>query len=299
MRKMAAVLVALLFLTGCSSVSTEPDQIALHYQGGAFSSKTFKKCINPSVRDFEFSPGEKYVLYPVNTRTFDATGGPGTEQDPFKTLSRDNQEFKVPASVTFRLKNDCPTLEEFHRLVGNKFNAYMLDLEDDDIDVPVTGEGWDNLLRFAVGQPFDAIVDRVAKGYNYVDLNNNPEAIVAIQEAVKRDLPGAVASRTEGREFFQNFEVLVQRPEPTNEALKQAISAEQTGIAKAKAAEAQANADKTAAEAQVAVSQAEAAKRKAVIDGFGGDVEAYNRNECIHTNGCNPYPSPIIPGVAR
>ena len=42
--------------------------------------------------------------------------------------------------------------------------------------------------------------------------------------------------------------------------------------------------------------QAEARKRRADISGFGS-AEQYNINQCIQTPNCNPYPSPIIPGV--
>ena len=55
-------LVVLLFVRP-STTSTGPDQVALHYKGGAFSSKTFADCIAPSNRVFD-GPGDSHFAYP-------------------------------------------------------------------------------------------------------------------------------------------------------------------------------------------------------------------------------------------
>ena len=76
----------LLTVTGCSTVSTESDQVALHYDAGAFSSTTYQECVTQNNRAWD-GPGEKYYIYPAGQRTFDFTGREGSESPPFVVVS--------------------------------------------------------------------------------------------------------------------------------------------------------------------------------------------------------------------
>lgn len=279
-RTVTAVALAVLAVsaTGCASVSTAADQVALHYEGGAFSSKKFADCVPVSKKDYA-GPGDSFYTYPTNQRIFEATGQKDADGDVIKVVSKDNVELAVPVSVNFTLNTDCKTLRKFHETIGNRYQAYM--------DGDQTSDGWRRMLRIVVQQPLDTTLDRIAQQYEWRDLYNNPEVKTAIEKQVNDSIAQIVKRQTNNEEFFGGWSALIQKPTPTNEDLAKAIAAEQNNVAQANAARAKAEADLAAAKAQLAVQQAEANKQRALIAGYGS-VEAYLKSLCIE-KGCNPY----------
>lgn len=276
-------------LTACTSVSTEPDQVALQYEGGSFSSKKYGTYVDSSTKEW-FGPGDMVYVYPKGQRAYDATGGEGSERGPITSPSKDSVELATPISVTFELKVDDKTLKQFHELIGIKYKAFAEDGATD------TSAGWTTMLNFYMGQSLDTTVDRVLAGYDWQDAYNNPEVRTKIEAEVKAQLPALVASKMQA-DYFENWAVQVQRPSPTNQQLKDNIAAAQNNVAAAQAAEAKAKADEAAARAQVAVAGQEAAKRKAEISAYGS-VSEYNKAQAIN-KGINPYqPTYIVPGTA-
>ena len=278
----------LLSTTACGthSVSTAADQVALHYEGGPFSSKKYASYVPASTKKW-FGPGDREFLYPLNQRNFDATGGSGAERGPITSTSKDSVEMSTPISVTFYLKTDEKTLREFHEKVGLRFKAYM---REDDVS-----EGWRDMLAFYVGQSLETTLDREVANYNWRDLYNNPQIRVALQQKVDSELPALVENKI-GAKYFETFSAQVQKPDPTNEDLKRSIAAAQNNIATAQAAKAKAEADLATARAQIALQQAEAAKKRADISAYGS-VEEYNKAQCIQA-GCNPYqPTYVVNGT--
>lgn len=276
---------------GCTTVSTAPDQTALHYEGGAFSSKTYPTdsgYVKPSTKEW-FGPGDTVYVYPTGQRSYDATGGDGAEHAPFTSASKDSVELATPMSVTFELKTDETSLRLFHEQIGLKYAAYSED------GATSTSDGWARMLNFYLGQSLDATVDRVLAGYDWRAAYNDPKVRVAIQDAIQTDLPQLVKAKM-GNDYFENYAVQVQRPVPTNTDLQANIAAAQNNVAQAQAAEAKAKADEAAAKAQVAVSQQEAAKRKAEISAYGS-VDQYNKAQAIN-KGINPYQPTIVYGGA-
>ena len=272
---------------GTHSVSTAPDQVGLHYLGGPFSAKKYNSYIPPSTKKW-FGPGDKEYLYPAGQRTYDATGGKGSERDSITSVSQDSVEMSTKVSITFNLKTDEGTLRKFHEKVGIKYKAYM--------DGDETSKGWRNLLDFYIGQSLETTLDREIANYKWRDLYNKPEVRVALQAQIDKELPDLVKSKI-GDEYFDSFSAQVQKPDVTNDALKQSIADTQNNIAQAQAQQAKAQADLATAKAQVAVAQAEAAKKAAEIRGYGG-VDNYNKHECI-ANGCNPYQPTIVYGAPQ
>lgn len=276
-------------LTACGthSVSTAADQVGLHYLGGPFSSKKYDSFIPASTKQW-FGPGDKEYLYPNNRRTFDATGGKGAESNPITSVSKDSAEMATPVSVTFQLDTDPKTLRKFHETIGNRYKAYM---SGDEVT-----KGWENVLGFYIGQALNTTLDREVQQYNWRDLYNHPELRTALQAAVDKELPQLVDQQMNGH-YFTGFQTLLQQPTPTNQALKDAVAAQQAAVAAANSQKAQADAQRAAAEAQIAVSRAEAQKKQKEIAGYGG-VDNYNRHECI-VHGCNPYQPTYIYGAPQ
>lgn len=287
---------AVIVLSGCTSVSTEPDQVALHYEGGAFSSKKFSSTVGASTKKW-FGPGDKTYIYPLGQRSFDATGGPGSEHDPYTSSSKDSVELATPMSVTFSLRDDNGSLRSFHEQIGIKYQAFY----DDDPKTPDSeiSPGWQKMLAFYMGQSLDTTVDRVLAGYDWRQAYNDPAVRVEIQTAVQNELPALVnqkmnAVNTGG--YFDNYQVQVQRPVPTNQQLKDNIALAQNQVASAQAAKAKADADLATVQAQIAVQQAEANKKKADISAYGSVTE-YNKAQAIE-KGINPYqPTYVVSGT--
>lgn len=284
---------AVIVTSGCTSVSTEPDQVALHYEGGSFSSKKYNSFVGPSNKDW-FGPGDKTYVYPLGQRSYDATGADGSEHAPFTSSSKDSVELATPMSVTFQLKTDEKTLRTFHEQIGIKYKAYADDGSGD------VSKGWINMLNFYMGQSLDTTVDRVLAGYDWRQSYNDPAIRVKIQEEVQNALPELVNAKMNAADtggYFENYAVQVQRPVPTNEELKNNIAAAQNQVAQAEAAKAKADADLATANAQIAVQKAEATKKAAEIAGYGSVAE-YNKAQAIE-KGINPYqPTYIVSGTA-
>jgi regulator of protease activity HflC (stomatin/prohibitin superfamily) len=275
----ALVLVVLVVVpsTAVTSVSTAPDQVALAYNAGPFQSKRFASCIGTSTREFD-GPFDKHYAYPASQRNYNFSGDRSSDTDPFTIVSRDGIEMTVGGVANFLLNTECATLQKFHELIGNRYRAYM---DGDDIS-----GGWLDMLGVYIGKPLDTAMDRAAQKYTWRELYNSPEVKAAWEKEVVEALPVLVDRQTDGEEdFFQNFALTISKPEPP-QALKDAVTNEQTQVAQARAAEAKAAADKLAAEAQIAVQRAEAAKIAERIKVLG--VEGYLRALAIE-RGQNPF----------
>lgn len=294
------IFILAIFATGCSTVDTAPDQVALHYKGGAFSDQQFNACVPNGTRQFN-GPGDIHIVFPTNQRSYDASGAEGAERGPFTVVSDDSAELSVPVSVTFTLKSDCETLRRFHETVANKYGAA---LNSDGTPTP----GWNNMLHFIIGKPLDVTLDRISQGYDWRQIWNDEKVRVEYEQEINRALPGLVAERTGDEQFFDGFSALVQKPDPVDPALKAAIIEEQSTVADARAKEAAARAQKAVveaeaaaavakAEAEVAVSRATAEARKAEIAPYGSP-DAYNKSRAVE-NGINPWQPTIIYGVPQ
>lgn len=302
MKKIIAALCGILalVLTGCASASTPADLKGVHYSGGRTQAKKFKDCLEPSSRS-GWDPGDKFFLYPTRQISYDATGSVDSESDRFKVVSKDNAELYVPVTVTFNLKTDCETLRKFHETVGSRYSAFIesgSDINDDDnttsADVP---NGWVKMLNYVIGKPLDVTLDRVAQDYDYRSVWNDPKVKVQMEAAVNANLQ-ALVTRQAGGDFFENFNVLILKPDPVDENLKAAISDEQAAVAQANAEKAKAEADTATATAQERLALAQARTKKAEIEAYGG-VEAYLRYQCIQTATCgNPYRDQLLYGGA-
>lgn len=280
-----------LVVSGCATASNPPDLKSVHYSGGSLSSKEFKDCLDPSERS-GYDPGDGYFGYPTRQISFDATGGKGAESDAFTVVSSDNAELYVPVTVTFNLISNCDTLKKFHETIGSRFRAYIKPGDDNNDDGETTSadypSGWVDLLNYAIGKPLDATMDRVAQDFTWRNVWNNNAVKVQIEQAINENL-STLVDRQAGGHFFENFQVLVQKPDPVDPDLKQAISDEQAAVAQANADTAKAEADEKTAHAQEALARAQAHTKEAEIDGFGG-IQNYLRYTCItEVAGCNPW----------
>ncbi|WBB96173.1 SPFH domain-containing protein [Solwaraspora sp. WMMA2080] len=219
-----------LTVTGCTTVSTESDQVALHYDAGAFSSTTYQACVTQNNRTWD-GPGERYYVYPAGQRTFDFTGNEGSESTPFVVVSKDNQELTVSGGLTFHLDTSCADeggmLREFHEEIGLKFQPVM------DGDGRTT-KHWLDLLRFYIGQPLHKAMTTEAQKYDWLALYNDPATRAAFETAINEDLGAAVQATTGGRAYFLQFNLTLQKPTPRQD-LVDGLAAVQVAITERRA----------------------------------------------------------------
>jgi len=300
------LIVVLVLFSGCATTSAPADLKGVHYSGGSFSSKKYDNCIEPSSRDF--SPGDKYYYYPTRQISFEASESDSAERGRFKVVSSDSAELYVPIRLTFQLDTKCETLRKFHEEIGSRYNAAIQDDVTDDGETTSADYpgGWVDLLNDVIGKPLDNTLIRVAQEYSWREVWNDDAVRLEMQTEVRESIEELVNDQA-GGDYFSDFTVLVQKPEPVDQALVNAIAAEQAGIAEARAARAKAEADAATAtakakadaltaESQERLAEAQAATKKAEIAGFGG-IENYLRYTCITTSSCgNPYRDQFLYG---
>lgn len=297
MRKAYAVVIAIaaLVLTGCATTSAPADLKGVHYAGGSFSSKKFDNCIDPSTRDW--SPGDRYYYYPTRQITFEASESGSAERGRFKVVSEDSAELYVPVRLTFQLNTDCDVLRKFHEEIGARYDAAIQDDVTDDgettsADYP---PGWVDLLNDVIGKPLDNTLIRVAQQYSWRDVWNDDAVRLEMQTEIRESIEALVNDQA-GGDYFSDYTVLVQKPEPVDPALVAAIAEEQAGIAQAKAQQAKAQADVATAEAQERLAQAEAKAKEAEVEGYGS-IENYLLAKCIESPTCgNPFRNQYLYG---
>jgi pyruvate-formate lyase len=203
----------------------------------------------------------------------------------------------VPVSVTFDMTQNCDLLKKFHQEIASTYSGW---LNDDGSE----SDGWKALVAHVVGQPLQDSLNGVAQNYIWQDIWNNEKVRNEFREQIDKTLPTASKARTNGQEYFFNFQVTVLKPTPVNPGLKAAIEEQQRlvqvaqgiqaqGVAQANADKAKADAEVSAAEAQTRAAAQKALAQKAEIDGYGS-VDAYLRELAIK-QGLNPFQPQLVP----
>lgn len=273
----AFLVLGTLFFIRPTTVSTGPDQVALHYSDGAFTPRRFKDCVNPSTRAWD-GPGDKHFAYPSSQRNY--VFGEGGDRGQVTFVTKDGIEMSVDGVAAFMLNTECQTLRKFHDLIGNRYAAYM-DSTDGNGSV-----GWLRMLSVYISKPLETAIDRAGQKYTYTDLYMDPTVKAQWERDVLAQLPDLVGRQIDGEEeFFTDFAITLQKPTPP-EQVRAALVAQQEAVARAKAKEAEAAAQVKAAQAQVQVERAEAAKIAERIKVLGRD--GYLKQYAID-KGLNPY----------
>jgi len=214
--------------TGCTRVSTAPDEVVLHYAGGLFEARKFERCINPSSGATYLGPGDTYYSYPFGQRTFDFTGSRDAESKPITVVSKDNVQMTVAGSATLTLNTKCDVLRRFHERIGLKYAAYQ--------DGGKSSDGWTRMLNFYLKQPLDRALDAASQEFEWRALFNDPNTKQRWEERVG-ELARQFIKETAGDEYFcqpnyagtgdcGDIVLTIQKPEPPD-SLVEALAAEQ------------------------------------------------------------------------
>ena len=217
MKKIAAVLLAvfaMLVSSACSSITTDSDEVGLHYKGGSFSSKKFSNCVDPSNRNWD-GPGDAHFYYPQGQRTYSFTGRKGSELKPILAKTSNSVNLKVAGYVTFHLNTDCKTLREFHEKIGRKYGAYS---ESSGAfssgDLP---KGWVSMLNDYLATPLNSSIDNAGLKFDWKTLAYDASAQSKFEEEVKENLPKQLNSTIS--KYLVIDSVSIQPPEPPQDLI--------------------------------------------------------------------------------
>jgi len=216
-----AVVGAVIAMSGCSGVSTEPDEVALHYKGGSASSAKFANCVQASDREWD-GPGDTHYVYPDGQRTFSFTGAAGSEQAPVSVTTKDSQTLAVPGFVTFKLNTDCETLRKFHETIGKKYLAYK--------DGKDKNAGWNEFLNDYLAVPLTKAMNQAALSTNWEELYSSEAKQAEFEKAVVSALPNSV-QKAMGADYLRILEVSISKPTPDKGLLDQLAQKEQNRLA--------------------------------------------------------------------
>jgi hypothetical protein len=283
-------------VTGCTVVSTAPDERAVVYSGGMATSKTFSNCVDPSTRKVE-SVTKNASIYPAGQRTYvfsderkdnkpdgDLIGDTSALLAP----SSDQVQLAVSGQVQFELTSDCKKLQKFHEQIGIKFD---------------NGKDWEKLLQTYLAHAIKLAVTQATQKYKWTDLyTNNGDAMNKWSAEVETLLKGTPASpdgkipavkglvdQAMGDSYFTISGTVLQKPGIPDD------------LRKSVEAFARAQADNAAQLQRNAQILSEADGIRPLIAALGGDVNAYVLLQAIKDgkiSGVVPVPagSPVIVG---
>jgi hypothetical protein len=215
----AAALAAAVVLGGCATADPDSSQAVLHYSGGSFSSQNFVDCITPGTRQVD-GAGDYHFYYPNGRRTFDFTGGPGSDADALKVATRNANgtatEVSVRGVVTFSLVTDCAKWTDadgkewaggkfmaFHDNIGRQHHAFA---ENGGEEQP---PAWKDIVRLYVGGPTEKALDNVGPGYDWQQLSIDSGKRNALQDDAAKQLPELI-EKSSGGPFFVVHSLQVQ-----------------------------------------------------------------------------------------
>lgn len=220
-----ALAAGLLVLTGCSTVSTAAQEVALAYGGGSFDSANFVKCYGGGFKSTTEGASDTYKYYPTGQRDFSFGQGKGLDSAALTSTTKGAIALQVEGTVKFTMNLSCRpfkdpkgknwpggTAQFFHELIGSKdFDGGHAYNEEGSQNY---GAGWSGMLRQYMGFAVNRVIDDSALGFTREELTTDPVAKTNWERAVHKALPEVLQEMTGGVEVFKIEKVLLQRPEP-------------------------------------------------------------------------------------
>lgn len=211
----AAFVVTVGGLTACSTADTAPNQIALQYQNGPFSSRVFVSCVPQSTLQYHKINNDHYY-YPEGQRTL--TFGPDGDFPALSITSTEGQVMAVNANMTFHLNTSCQpytdaqgrhwpggVIQKFHETIAAQDQAYATDGGGE------PGPGWDKVLQKYLQAPTERGVSNQALGFGWNALFTDPATKARWETESKTEIPKLVKEQT-GEDYFVIDNILLQKP---------------------------------------------------------------------------------------
>jgi hypothetical protein len=215
-RRLAAIAAGLCLtigVAGCSSVDTTPSQVALHYQNGAFSSRTYKSFVPPGSLEYH-KISDDYYYYPNGQRTIHFAAQNG-DAPPLVVTSSDGQPMTIEAFVTFHLDTnpgpynqvdpatnkviktwDGGRLQEFHERIAFQEGAYASGSGDE------PGPGWDRALAKSLVAPIQRSLNLEALKYPWRALYSDAQTKSKWEADALAQIPDLIKQANGGEDYF-------------------------------------------------------------------------------------------------
>ncbi|MEV4078733.1 SPFH domain-containing protein [Nonomuraea fuscirosea] len=161
--------------TACASVSTEPDEVAVVYNGGLGTATSAKGCVAVSSRDGVDLTDNSWT-YPAGQRTFSFTGEEGAESGPIPVVSKNTVPLTISGMATFALNTDCKTLQQFHDRIGRSKKAFLYGTDTAANSDAPDYTGWRSMLNVYFKEPLRRALDAAAQEFDGEALYNDPLA---------------------------------------------------------------------------------------------------------------------------
>jgi hypothetical protein len=205
-------------LAGCSIADTAPNQVALQYVDGPFSSRTFASCVPTGTMQYH-KMNNDHFYFPEGQRTLDFSPGSADGLAPLTVATNDGQVMEEDTLITFHLNTSCTPytdkagkvwpggiLQKFYETIAAQDHAYA-----DAGAEP--GPGWDAVVHKDVAAPVQLAVNNAAAIYGWQQLFEDPAAKDKWANQAKADIPALVLAQT-GEDFFTIDNVTLQKPKP-------------------------------------------------------------------------------------
>jgi len=225
----AATLTLAAVLTGCSSMSTDVDEVGLQYENGVISNVSFDHCIDPGQRSWD-GPGDDHYRYPAGQRTYDFGTGDTQDGGPLALIAAGSGEQGANTQVqlaqvgtlTFELNTDCDVLRAFHETIGRKYGASSDGLSN-----------WSGFMETYLRGPLQRSLTEAAQGIDWKTIYSDATVRKNIETRVNELLPGYVNALA-GGDYFTGFAVQLSTP-TLPEDLTAALQATQVAIEQSQA----------------------------------------------------------------
>lgn len=227
----AAAILAMLAMTGCTSMSTDSDEAGLVYNAGALSDTQFDVCVPPGNKEWD-GPQDKHISYPAGQRTLRFDADKGADRGMFTVNTKDPIELKVSGVITFELKvprskDDpaCKVFQAFHESIGNKYK--------NTIDNGETTQRWIDFLNDYVAPSTQRALSDATQNLGWAPLYSDGKAKTDWEKSVLTTLPTYI-KQAMGGDFITIKSVTIQKPDLPDD-LANAIRATQVAIQENKA----------------------------------------------------------------
>ena len=223
-----------IILSACGVDSTETYEIGLVYEGGVIEDKEYRGILEPGSTANPIGLGSSVYRYRTDQRTYIACDE-GCDTGPIEIVSRDGVRMIVYYQLYFKLNLDEATLRAFHENLGVKTAAW-------------TDEGWRQLLFEYFAPQIERAMEDAARTRDWRALRSDEVARTEFRNETVANLKRNV-SEVIGRDYFcgpaydgpgtecGEFTFTIGTPVPVNEAIVQAVEAEQTAVAETVAQE--------------------------------------------------------------
>jgi hypothetical protein len=211
-------------LAGCSSMSTNPDEVGLVYNAGPLSNTQFDVCVQPGNKEWD-GPSDKHIAYPAGQRTYRFDADKGADRGAFGINTKDPIELQVSGVVAFELNTDCEVLQQFHEKIGNKYTPAVDDSK-------TTGE-WRDFLNDYLGVALKRALTDATQNTGWAPLYTDTKAKAQWEQSVLTDLPRYV-KQAMGGDYLIIRSVTIQKPDLPDD-LANAIRQTQVAVQENKA----------------------------------------------------------------